>query len=117
MRISDWSSDVCSSDLRPRPAGRHPRTADRDRRLYRAGPRGPHPDRARLRRGDAGPAARQLLRRVEDARRARRAALLQPRPAVALRAIGSAHVCTPVTNPHLVFPLLLVLISILIFLP
>src|SRR3546814_15289783 len=23
MRISDWSSDVCSSDLRPRPSGQH----------------------------------------------------------------------------------------------
>src|SRR3546814_12777104 len=29
MRIIDWSSDVCSSDLRPLPArgGRHPRAA------------------------------------------------------------------------------------------
>src|SRR3546814_5239332 len=27
MRISDWSSDVCSSDLRPAPAGRPARCA------------------------------------------------------------------------------------------
>src|SRR3546814_5752157 len=54
LRISDWSSDVCSSDLRPGPA--LPRAA-----------RVPRPPRRRLR-----PAAvRRLLgRRAADARRA-----------------------------------------------
>ena len=66
-----------SGDLpRSRPARRNPRAADRDRRLYRAGARRAHPGRARLRRGDAGPPARQLFGRLEDARRARRAAVL-----------------------------------------
>src|SRR3546814_5757641 len=45
MRISDWSSDVCSSDLpagrggnRARPPGRRlPRAAEHGRLLYRAG--------------------------------------------------------------------------------
>src|SRR3546814_3065488 len=42
MRISDWSSDVCSSDLAARPAADRPHPADAaggrlDRRLSRAG--------------------------------------------------------------------------------
>src|SRR3546814_19824514 len=43
MRISDWSSDVCSSDLRPTPistwSGSDERTASRRRRVLVAGPR------------------------------------------------------------------------------
>src|SRR3546814_7972355 len=46
MRISDWSSDVCSSDLRggrrgvPRPAGQEVRLAQRGRAPRRARPPG-----------------------------------------------------------------------------
>src|SRR3546814_14473723 len=51
MRISDWSSDVCSSDLAPRPA-RHPRprTALVRRKRRRPAPSPPPPPR----RGAAG---------------------------------------------------------------
>src|SRR3546814_3053538 len=63
MRISDWSSDVCSSDLRAHPGG------------------------ARFRRGDAATAARQLLGRLADARGARRPPLLAARCAAARRAV------------------------------
>src|SRR3546814_18375164 len=38
MRISDWSSDVCSSDL---PASAWPRNANRDRATRSPRPRGP----------------------------------------------------------------------------
>src|SRR3546814_2620625 len=61
MRISDWSSDVCSSDLQPRPACR--RVGCGTGRGRRAGPgRGQDPARATaffaLLRCDRGPAAR-----------------------------------------------------------
>src|SRR3546814_7929228 len=59
MRISDWSSDVCSSDLPDRPcAGGPGRDADRSRRRPRPGPghrsrRGACPSR----RGEIGRAS------------------------------------------------------------
>src|SRR3546814_2555280 len=45
MRISDWSSDVCSSDLHRRPGRRHPRTV-RSRRWPAAGQHRQDPDPA-----------------------------------------------------------------------
>src|SRR3546814_4379957 len=36
MRISDWSSDVCSSDLAPEPDARHRLTADHICKSYAA---------------------------------------------------------------------------------
>src|SRR3546814_1284491 len=49
MRISDWSSDVCSSDLRIR--RRHPHLPQQRDRLLRRGQRGEHAERLRLVRG------------------------------------------------------------------
>src|SRR3546814_9783543 len=72
MRISDWSSDVCSSDLRARPAGLHDRRRGRRTRHFAGAAAGrlqPGPDAAArpgvrgrrnaddLRRGDAAAAA------------------------------------------------------------
>src|SRR3546814_14859543 len=48
MRISDWSSDVCSSDLGPDPRGRHPRRAHSAHA----------PGRGRVRREEAEPRGR-----------------------------------------------------------
>src|SRR3546814_4424221 len=112
MRISDWSSDVCSSDLL------------RAAHLARAG-----------RRGIAGGGQRRALDSEHGRQRLRlsaRAAVRPRSPAHARRAgathaqrhapgapgrperrfaagreIGRANVCTPVTNAHLVCRLLL----------
>ena len=72
---------------RPRPLGRPPRAPAGDRRVGRPGQGVADPARAWLRRGHAGPAARLLFGRVEDARRARRPALLRTRRAAARRAV------------------------------
>ena len=72
---------------RSRPPRRRLRAAAGDRRLHRRRPRRADPARPRLRRGDAGPAARQFLGRMEDARRARRLAVLRARRAAARRAV------------------------------
>src|SRR3546814_5486897 len=83
MRISDWSSDVCSSDLI---ISRNPAKLAQPPQL-RVGKPVHHP---------FGHAARH---RGNDAN------LDQPRPHLAFRRgteIGRAHVCTPVTNAHIV---------------
>src|SRR3546814_9731420 len=49
MRISDWSSDVCSSDLSIRPA---PRLLTRTRFLYNCTNQGPARDRGAMRQGN-----------------------------------------------------------------
>src|SRR3546814_9526786 len=72
MRISDWSSDVCSSDLAPAAdAGAHSAEDRRDRRADRR-PR-PHRPRARIARGGAGEAVADQRRRARgEAARTRR---------------------------------------------
>ena len=72
---------------RPRPAWRPPRAPAGDRCVGRPGQGIADPARAWLRRGNAGPAAQFLLGRVEDARCARRAAVLRARRAAARRAV------------------------------
>src|SRR3546814_11324576 len=69
MRISDWSSDVCSSDLLAQPVlgGGRGRAAHRDRDADAL-----HPGRARARleRGEIGThgeAARRIVRLIEGA--------------------------------------------------
>src|SRR3546814_3918088 len=64
MRISDWSSDVCSSDLRVQRDGRIWRLSLDDRRLSRSG--------CRLSLHLVGEP--RLLRRTRDRRRPRRSA-------------------------------------------
>src|SRR3546814_3273302 len=102
MRISDWSSDVCSSDLRGRQHGQ-----------------GQQPPRL----GDVAPeeGAEPGRRLVQPVRTEGIYALLDPadhRFAPCTRIggcalfgaspeIGRAHVCTPATNAHLVCRLLL----------
>src|SRR3546814_9962846 len=96
MRTSDWSSDVCSSDLL---VGDRPTLADA---LF------------------IGVARWLDFHEVAEPVRWPKLAALRARleadPAVAYTtalesgenaAIGRAHVCTPVTNAHLVCPLLL----------
>src|SRR3546814_10690655 len=97
LRISDWSSDVFSSDL-PSPrsrcsASRTPRSGSRRGRR-----RGGRPVRRASATGARRPAAGRRRRR----RRARARGAVRPP-----REIGRAHVCTPVTNAHLVCRLLL----------
>src|SRR3546814_5336972 len=98
MRISDWSSDVCSSDL-DHATGWSSTVSHPARHLIRALPtplndRGPLvptyllPRRYTLR---FDPAALPVLAPIDHVE----------------RAIGRAHVCTQVTNAHLVCRLLL----------
>src|SRR3546814_1043785 len=94
MRISDWSSDVCSSDLGPRTLQhRMQRSVRRRARTI-----------VRIGRMPVKPIATSDMRRQrKTARNVRQAArMLAPRGK-----IGRAHVWTPVTNAHLVCRLLL----------
>src|SRR3546814_7696882 len=95
MRISDWSSDVCSSDL-PRSA-RAPAGNPRHRHRKGQPPRLPQGQR-RLRSRDSLPAGRRQGLRDLPARRPGHAERRGEQSAE----IGRAHVCTPVTNAHLV---------------
>src|SRR3546814_10714328 len=96
MRISDWSSDVCSSDLQARHAA-----------AGCAGPRPEHWRRDERHHRDARQAAaghwpgmdRPVLRGTPERRPGTNG--LCPVE------IGRAHVLTPVTNAHLVCRLLL----------
>src|SRR3546814_10000393 len=127
MRISDWSSDVCSSDL----VAAVPRSElpddfrCRQERCNRPlpGQRGDEP-RARTRFAVSGRLRGAVSRRDDgrypDRRRrppfARATGRIHPGPEGTYRTrdgtfsgrqIGRAHVCTPVTNAHLVCRLLL----------
>src|SRR3546814_4821671 len=103
MRISDWSSDVCSSDLARRRAATGGRLGD-------AGEQ-PLPG---LEDGTPAPVGAAVVqwrsfRRGQPFRlpiQAAAAATLATR-AMSSGEIGRAHVCTPVTNAHLVCRLLL----------
>src|SRR3546814_3564408 len=79
MRISDWSSDVCSSDL----SGLH-------HRIRRRRASAPAPARAAC---NAGPRSRRRFRSDGSIEQRLK--------------IGRAHVLTPATNAHLVCRLLL----------
>src|SRR3546814_4309839 len=88
MRISDWSSDVCSSDLGRDQSRRHPGHAAVIIR-----------DAGQLERaGDRTGAAKQL-RHVGETVGGEEMAADADRAVVGLE-IGRAHVCTPVPNAY-----------------
>src|SRR3546814_7763679 len=105
MRISDWSSDVCSSDLRDEQKGQvRPRSdMSSDEQCKTGKGRGEKADSA-AREARFGRAMQSKAQRLEQRR---------CEPCSADRGggehdkIGRAHVCTPVTNAHLVCRLLL----------
>src|SRR3546814_8462261 len=111
MRISDWSSDVCSSDLRDAGAvARCHRPAQRDRR--RPGRLGPSPKMGTGADRQALAAARLISWLAYSDGSSRRRSQHQECQMVLRQEgreeeIGRAHVCTPVTNAHLVCRLLL----------
>src|SRR3546814_7195922 len=132
MRISDWSSDLCSSDLAPRRrSGRGARPsyggAAMTERLILVLDEGTTSTRAILYAPDGtthGVAQRELTQHYprpgwveHDADEIWRATLACAVEMVAaaggadriaaIGKIGRAHVCTPVTNAHLVCRLLL----------
>src|SRR3546814_3798369 len=108
MRISDWSSDVCSSDLSGPQSGQHqlPRIA-----LARA-------DHSEDRHTDGAGAGHPVPRRqsrstvpLDVSSELRPGAHQRPtcdRCADPARPIGRAHVCTPVTHAPIVCSILLV---------
>src|SRR3546814_10297887 len=99
MRISDWSSDVCSSDLRAAPAPDRPPDAPPPwsrRRSNRGPPR-------RRRSSLEGSRSFFLLKCVQPGCDVGH--LVVDETAIQ---IGRAHVRTPVTNEHIVCRLLLV---------
>src|SRR3546814_7545798 len=115
MRISDWSSDVCSSDLAARRCRRGSEPL-RDRAYFGGGRRRQRqksfrhvpPSRCRA-------ASRESRRYASLGSHSRKqsAASRQDVPITAegklhsaLIQIGRAHVCTPVTNAHIVCRLL-----------
>src|SRR3546814_10357012 len=105
MRISDWSSDVCSSDLHGPLAG-HTMVRAENRRFPGcfSGAAGEAVD---LDRGDPAlhmEQAHRRWRRVEPGGLHRLGAGQRDE---LVDEIGRAHVCTPVTNAHLVCRLLL----------
>src|SRR3546814_10565157 len=123
MRISDWSSDVCSSDLRfyrrrniaePRQIEQHRVRSSRRQRLEvgcsfaeRAGD-GVTARESRFRKRAAQP-TRNARNQPSTAHSGHPS---KTSPAsfwniVAASKIGRAHVCTPVTNAHFVCRLLL----------
>src|SRR3546814_10674790 len=117
MRISDWSSDVCSSDLRSAPPA-HVRAAERERAPVESGcdraasTCGVHGMAETKRAGSAALCRREVRRRSERdrslQRRQGRGRLRHPRADLRRRSeIGRAHVCTPVTKAKLVCRLLL----------
>src|SRR3546814_4991125 len=64
MRISDWSSDVCSSDLAQRPARRPPAVGDARRRHPQSGAADADADPPALHPGGAARLAGRPRRRV-----------------------------------------------------
>src|SRR3546814_6162967 len=114
MRISDWSSDVCSPDLAARPDARSGgggmMRPSRTRLINAA-------RRSMLQRGEfkrklgiardafaptafVGRARYRVGEKVDDASHAVREEFRSNRLPIALAEIGRAHVCTLVTNAH-----------------
>src|SRR3546814_10660862 len=107
MRISDWSSDVCSSDLPVMARAKKDTAAEDDAKASLL-----------LRKAEDGYAfpaldsvANQFARSLRDLIRALGAPTVQVERGAAERVRfsdwcrdedGRAHVCTPVTNAHLV---------------
>src|SRR3546814_4495245 len=116
MRISDWSSDVCSSDLARGKAGRRCRDGPTPAAYGRSGPKGrgdsappPARDRRRSRHAISRAIARAASRRSPNRAPAARGQSSSPEAADRSPPPGrseDAHVCTPVTNAHLVCRLL-----------
>src|SRR3546814_9100259 len=110
MRISDWSSDVCSSDLFGKDAiGRF---LDSLRRLRALDPRAKCVADRRVERRAALEQVERLDPLAPVAVPAQRVETLHAVRAAGIgsdlrRQIGRAHVWTPVTNAHLVCRLLL----------
>src|SRR3546814_7080345 len=124
MRISDWSSDVCSSDLdsrfRERATGRQPKCCAavceiRIAALWASGWIDILRQRKKVLSPCGGGAARRLARPLPAAAEAQlkqdkagtiKAVLVVQVDTASSTAndieIGRAHVCTPVTNAHLV---------------
>src|SRR3546814_7158982 len=97
MRISDWSSDVCSSDLKPHSAILQ---NSRATSLLLARRAGAYLSSHRLPPLPTAGRWRYRMTKLPILAALAAAFLAQP-------AIGRAHVCTPVTNAHLVCRLLL----------
>src|SRR3546814_2780119 len=98
MRISDWSSDVCSSDLIARPGRHRLRARTLGRYLGRQ-----CPGRS-IAHGSSGSMATD---RPGPSMLMGHSPWLLRKRTFAPRKIGRAHVRTPVTNAHLVCRLLL----------
>src|SRR3546814_9745492 len=110
MRISDWSSDVCSSDLS---AARERRSGGNGRRRTRAtGRRRRTPEPAHGTAGHRKSHRRRRRCRCLGGGRPRRCLRLPPLPPPSEdyhpRQIGRAHVCTHLTNAHIIYRILLV---------
>src|SRR3546814_3749454 len=104
MRISDWSSDVCSSDLKAQP-GQHICHL-----LKLPTPSQRHGGSTPLGRGEICPSSTLLRSTNNFAGSWFRFRSILPwlrRFLISSKKIGRAHVCTPVTNAHLVCRLLL----------
>src|SRR3546814_4890542 len=99
MRISDWSSDVCSSDLRSRKAPGRADSGRADGRRTCSSSRLARHDKMS---GHNGPSGRPAPSSPSGARWTGRG------PATPIGKIGRAHVCTPVTDSHLVCRLMVV---------
>src|SRR3546814_7653741 len=100
MRISDWSSDVCSSDLAERVG--HDKGQEEHRQR---GDRRPIELHQRRRSPEEQQQEAQRHRESDDADLHG-----DVQVAVVEIQIGSAHVCTPFTNAHLLCLLLLLII-------
>src|SRR3546814_51215 len=109
MRISDWSSDVCSSDLAPR--GGHPRRL-RCRGVRRRPPT-PHP-RGRLLR-DRGPAGR--IGRPPTRRRPGRGAGMTRTDWTAVWGVVAKDLRAVVRSKSVIIPMLAVPVLLMVVLP
>src|SRR3546814_5301535 len=109
MRISDWSSDVCSSDLKglvasgQRLGGSCGVACEVPWRKVVT----PHGPRVEHRRSTGRTAMATRLGAPRSAAAPDQSDMAEAATRADLAKIGRAHVCTPVTNAHLVCRLLL----------
>src|SRR3546814_8374864 len=106
MRISDWSSDVCSSDLALGPVME---TFFGINGIFQTPPSGLDPNKNQGRGFQRSLARSGAPGRFRTSHPPNRNAGQCCRPLVSrpFAELGRAHVCTPVTNAHLVCRLLL----------